>query len=102
MTFNNMSEKEENRKRDEMGRKDNNDALAMLGALVGTRNETIDDVVQSMLDYAEAMRKRYRKAVKGDKSLPCNVVALRMKDMASRVKTALKRERARRHAKVTT
>lgn len=88
-----------NRKGNEMREKGDNDTLAMLGALVGTRNETVDDVVQSMLDYTEAMRKRYKEAVEGDKSLPCNVVALRMEDMAGRVKAALRRERVRWHAK---
>lgn len=89
-----------NRKENEMRGKGNNGTLTMLGTLVGARNETVDDVVQSMLDYAEAMRKRYKEAVKGDKSLPCNVVALRMEDMACRVKAALRRERVRRRAKV--
>ena len=89
-----------NREESEMGEKDNNDTLAMLGALVGTRDETVDDVVKFMLDYAKAMRKRYKEAVKGDKFLPCNVVALRMEDTASRVKAALRRERAQWRAKV--
>lgn len=74
--------------------KDNNDTLALLGALVGTRDETVDDVVQFMMTYAEAMRKRYKEAVKGDKSLPCNIIALRMEDTAVRIKAALRRERA--------
>ena len=89
-----------NRKENTLRGKGDNGTLAMLGTLVGTRNETVDDVVQSMLVYAEAMRKRHKEAVEGDKSLQCNVVALRMEDMACRVKAALGRERARWRAKV--
>ena len=89
-----------NRKENEMEGKDNNDARAMLKGIVGTKNETVDDVVKFMLDYAKSMHDRYKKAVKGDKFLPCSVVALRMEDTANRVKAALRRERAQWRAKV--
>lgn len=77
-----------------------NDTLAMLKGVIGTKNETVDDVVKFMLDYAKSMHARYKKAVESDKSLPCSVVALRMEDTANRVKAALRRERAQWRAKV--
>jgi hypothetical protein len=67
----------------------------MLEGIVGTRDESIDDVVKFMLDYAESMRKRQKDAVEGDKMLPCSTIALRMEDTASRIKAALRRERAK-------
>ena len=77
-----------------------NEAKKLLKGIVGTRNETVDDVVQFMLDYAKSMRKRHREAADGDKYLPCSVVALRMEDTATRLKAALRRERAQWRAKV--
>lgn len=72
-----------------------NQARKMLKGIVGTRDESIDDVVKFMLDYAESMRKRQKDAVEGDKMLPCSTIALRMEDTASRIKAALRRERAK-------
>jgi len=74
--------------------KTENQARKMLKGIVGTRDESIDDVVKFMLDYAESMRKRQKDAVEGDKMLPCSTIALRMEDTASRIKAALRRERA--------
>lgn len=71
-----------------------NHARRMLKGIVGTRDETIDDVVKFILDYAESMRKRQKDAAEGDKMLPCSTIALRMEDTASRIKAALRRERA--------
>lgn len=70
-------------------------ARKMLEGIVGTRDESIDDVVKFMLDYAESMRKRQKDAAEGDKMLPCSTIALRMEDTASRLKAALRRERAK-------
>lgn len=75
--------------------KTENQARKMLKGIVGTRDESIDDVVKFMLDYAESMRKRQKDAVEGDKMLPCSTIALRMEDTASRIKAALRRERAK-------
>ena len=72
-----------------------NQARKMLKGIVGARDESIDDVVKFMLDYAESMRKRQKDAVEGDKMLPCSTIALRMEDTASRIKAALRRERAK-------
>lgn len=75
-------------------------ARKLLKGMLGSQHETVDDVAQFMTDYAKSMRKRHKEAVEGDKSLPCDVVALRMEDTASRVKAALRRERAQWRAKV--
>lgn len=72
-----------------------NQARKMLKGIVGTRDESIDDVVKFMLDYAESMRKRQKDAAEGDKMLPCSTIALRMEDTASRIKAALRRERVK-------
>ena len=72
-----------------------NQARKMLKGIVGARDESIDDVVKFMLDYAESMRKRQKDAAEGDKMLPCSTIALRMEDTASRIKAALRRERAK-------
>lgn len=77
-----------------------NEAKKLLEGIVGTKDETPDDVVKFMLDYAESMRRRQKEAVNGDKMLPCSVVALRMEDTANRFKAALRRERAGRRAKL--
>ncbi len=72
-----------------------NQARKMLKGIVGTRDESVDDVVKFMLDYAASMRKRQKDAAEGDKMLPCSTIALRMEDTASRIKAALRRERAK-------
>jgi len=76
------------------------EAKKMLKGIIGTHGETVDDVVRFMMDYAKSMRKRYKEAVEGDKSLPCDTIALRMEDTASRVKAALRRERVQWRAKL--
>lgn len=75
-------------------------ARKLLKGMLGSQHETVDDVIAFMVDYAKSMHDRYKKAVEGDKSLPCSVIALRMEDTASRVKAALRRERAQWRAKV--
>ena len=75
-------------------------ARKLLKGMLGSRRETVDDVLVFMSDYAEAMRKRHREAVSGDKSIACDIVSLRMEDTASRIKAALRRERASWRAKV--
>ena len=77
-----------------------NEAKKLLKGIVGTKNETPDDIVKFMKDYAKSMRKRHREAAEGDKYLPCSVVALRMEDTATRLKAARRRERAQWRAKV--
>jgi len=77
-----------------------NEAKKLLKGIVGTKDETPDDVVKFMTDYAASMNKRWRTASKGDKALPCNAVALRMEDTANRLKAALRRERAGWRAKL--
>lgn len=77
-----------------------NEEKKLLKGIVGTKDETPDAVVQFMRDYAKSMRKRHRDAVEGDKYLPCSSVALRMEDTATRLKAALRRERAQWRAKV--
>lgn len=73
----------------------NSEAKKLLKCIVGTNHkETIDDIVRFMLEYAKSMRKRYKEAVDVDKWLSCSTVALRMEDTASRIKYAIRRERA--------
>ena len=71
-----------------------NEAKKLLERIVGTKDETPNDIVKFMKDYAKSMRKRHREAAEGDKYLPCSSVALRMEDTATRLKAALRRERA--------
>lgn len=75
-------------------------ARKLLKGILGSRRETVDDVISFMVDYAKSMYDRYKKAAEGDKFLPCSVVALRLEDLANRVRMALSRERAQRRAKV--
>jgi len=72
-----------------------NQARKMLKGIIGARDESVDDVVKFMLDYAESMRKRQKDAAEGDKMLPCSTIALRMEDTASRIKAALRRKRVK-------
>ena len=52
------------------------------------KDETVLDVVSAMLRYADAMDVRQGEAVEGDRSLPCGVVALRMREFATRARIA--------------
>jgi hypothetical protein len=80
--------------------KTENEVRKMLKGIVGTRDETLDDIVKFMEDYAKSMYRRQKEAVEGDRSLSCATVALRMEDTANRVKAALRRERAKWREKV--
>ena len=55
-------------------------------------SESVKDVIRAMRLYADSMDTRYADAVEGDKSLPCSVIALRMREFARRQDAALKED----------
>ena len=56
------------------------------------RNETLEDVIKAMREYADAMDVRQKEAVEGDRYLSCGCVALRMREFARRMENVARRK----------